>query len=94
MPEGDVSGSLGPEEVAGGWECVQRLDELSLLGVDDMWDEWDELSKLEAGETVAEVDGPSKLYLEGSGSELGRLMVELGEVELEPAATAWESEQS
>ena len=52
------------------------------------------MSKLEAGETVAEVDGPSKLYLVGSGSELGRLMVELGEVELEPAATAWESEQS
>ena len=64
MPEGDVSRSLGPEEVAGGWECVQRLDELSLLGVDDIWDE---LSKLEAGEIVAEVDGASKLYLDRGG---------------------------
>ena len=52
------------------------------------------MSNLEAGETVAEVDGSSKLYLEGSGSELGRLMVELEEVEVEPVATVWELEQS
>ena len=85
MPEGDVSGGLGTEEVVGDWECAQRLEKLSILGVEDVWDE---LNKLEAGKLVAEVEGPSKLYLVGSGKELGRVMVTLDEGGLGPVASA------
>ena len=52
------------------------------------------MNKLEAGKLVAEVEGPSKLYLVGSGRELGRVVVTLEEGGLGPVAAAWELEQS
>ena len=52
------------------------------------------MNKLKAGKLVAEVKEPSKLYLVGSGKELGRVMVTLDEGGLGPVATAWELEQS
>ena len=91
MPTGDVSGGLWTEAVASGWECVQQLGELSILGVEDVRGE---LNNLETGKLVAEVEGPSKLYLVGSGRELGRVVVTLEEGGLGPVAAAWELEQS